>query len=277
MRRTMIAMLMSLTLVALVGCGQAILGSAVNERVEHTFPLEKGGTFSLENVNGTLTLTLAKGSEVHFVAEKSAKALDQEKAKKGLAQIEVVTETKPDLVRVVTRYPKGGGFFGGAGFSGKVDYTIEVPEGTKVELTNVNGTINVNAPGSKVTCETTNGAVMVDAAGMLKAAAVNGKVRFSAEDIDEISTTNGSIEGTVKSLAPKGGKVESVNGHVALSLPGKAALRVEAENVNGGVECGFTGLTREKHSISGDLNGGGQTITVETVNGSIEVKPQGAV
>ncbi len=277
MRRTTIAMLLGLALVALVGCGQAILGSTANERVEHTFPLQKGGTFSLENVNGTLTVTLAKGSEVHFVAEKSAKALDQDKAKKGLSQIEVITDNKPDLVKVVTRYPKGGGFFGGSGFSGRVDYTVEVPQGTKVELTNVNGTINVNTPGSPVSCETTNGSVMVDGADLLKAAAVNGKVRFSVEDIDEVSTTNGSIEGSVRSLAPKGGKVESVNGHVELTLPGKAALRVEAENVNGGVESGFSGLSKEKHSISGDLNGGGRTISVETVNGSITIRPAGAV
>jgi DUF4097 and DUF4098 domain-containing protein YvlB len=63
-----------------------------------------------------------------------------------------------------------------------------------------------------------------------------------------------------------------VNGSVTLSLPRDAAVRIEAENVNGSIRNELPGLHAEKHSLSGDLNGGGGTLSIETVNGGIEIK-----
>ena len=66
-----------------------------------------------------------------------------------------------------------------------------------------------------------------------------------------------------------------MNGAVTVTIPAKAALRVEAENVNGSIRSEVAGLSSEKHSLSGDLNGGGATLSIETVNGSINVKSAG--
>jgi hypothetical protein len=48
---------------------------------------------------------------------------------------------------------------------------------------------------------------------------------------------------------------------------------VEAENVNGGLSSDLPGISRSKHSLQGDLNGGGKTLAIETVNGGIHIKP----
>lgn len=265
--------LLGVLLLLLAGCGQQILGAAATERVDKTVPLGAGGTFSLENVNGTITVALGKPGEVHLVAEKSARAFEQAKAQEALSRTEVAVEAIPGAVKVETRYPKTQVVFPGMGSAVLVNYTVEVPPGTPVTLTNVNGAITVNTPGSSVSCETTNGHLEIVGCENLKAATVNGAIEFRAQNVDEVSSTNGHVEGTVLSLKPTGGRLETVNGHVDLTLPAKAAVRIEAENVHGSVESGFSGLNEEKHSLVGNLNGGGATLSVETVNGSIEVKP----
>jgi hypothetical protein len=258
-------------------CTRPILGAVAQDRVEKTLPLAKGGSFSLQNVNGDLAVTLGKEGEVRLVADKKVKALDQERAQKVLGQLEVAVDARPASISVETRYPKFQGAFGGTGFSVSVAYTVEVPPGTQVSLTTVNGAVRVDAPGSQVSCETTNGSVKVGGARVLKAVTVNGKIEFMAENVDEVSSTNGSVEGTVQAARPSSGKVETVNGRVALRLRADAAVRVEAENVNGSVQSGFPALKGSKHSLSGDLNSGGQTLSIETVNGSISVDPAGKI
>lgn len=277
MKRTLTLVALGLLLLAGTACSQQILGAAAQDRVEKTLPLAAGGSFSLQNVNGDLTVALGKEGEVHLVAEKKVKALDQERAQKALAQLEVAIDAKPSAVSVETRYPKFEGLFGGTGFSVSVAYTVEVPPGTQVRLETVNGTVRVDAPGSRVSCETTNGSVRVGGAALLKAVTVNGRIEFHAENVEEVSSTNGSVEGTVVTARPSSGKVETVNGSVTLKLPSGSAVRIEAENVNGSIQSGFPALKGSKHSMSGDLNGGGQTLSIETVNGSIHVEPAGSV
>jgi hypothetical protein len=271
MKKTAIAMLLSLMAIGWISCSQSILGASANERLEKRIPMPKGGTFKLENVNGPITVSLGAEGEVYLVAEMEARALDEAKAKEYLSKMEVAVTEGPGEVRVETRYPKAPkGFFTG-GSSGNVSYTVAVPPGTRLELATVNGALNVQTPGSDVACETTNGTVTVEAAGTLSATTVNGKIRFKADGVGEVTTTNGSIEGQVLSVRPPKGRVETVNGSVSLTFPAGASFTLEAENVNGSVKSLVDGLTASKHSIRGDAGGGGQVIALETVNGSIEV------
>lgn len=273
MKRIAIALLLGLLALGLVGCSQAIMGSSVTERVEKRIPLPKGGSFALENVNGSVTVELGAEGEVYLVAEKVAKAMDEAKARDYLEKMEVSVNTEGNGVKVETVYPKASKSIFNMGFSGSVEYTVKVPPGTPLKLTTVNGAMTMNTPDCETSCETTNGSVNVAAAGRLSATTVNGKIRFKASDVDEVSTTNGSIEGEITSGKPGKGHVETVNGSVVLKVPSGAAFSLEAENVNGSVKSSLPGLTTSKHSIHGDVNGGGATLSVETVNGSVEVEP----
>lgn len=273
MKRRLAVAMMALFLWMTVGCAQALLSASATDRQEQTIPLEQGGTLSLENVNGDVTVRAVEGHSVHLVAVKRARALDESKAREGLSKLTVAVESSPTAISITTRYPSNpSGMLFGAGVYLAVDYTIEVPRGTKVKLSGVNGSMDVDAPGSEVACEATNGTIRVEGAAVLSATTVNGRIRFAADQVGDVSSTNGSVEGSLLGLAPGAGHVETVNGHVALAIPSKAALRIEAENVNGSIRSGLPGLAAEKHSLSGNLNGGGATLTVETVNGGIEIK-----
>jgi DUF4097 and DUF4098 domain-containing protein YvlB len=259
------------------GCTQGILGAAATDRVEKTVALSEGGTLRLENVNGSVKVTEGKPGEVHLVAEKQVRAFEESRAREVLDQVQVEIEESAGLVRIRTVYPKmkSRGFLK-PGASVTVTYALEVPRGATLELATVNGSVDVDVVDARVTCETTNGSIGVDRAALLRAATVNGKVRFDVEDVDAVGSTNGGITGRIRSLKPRGGQLETVNGGIEVTLPAGASLRVEAENVNGSIRSEVPGLSTAKHSARGDMNGGGGTLTVETVNGSIELLQNGA-
>ncbi|MEW6756912.1 MAG: hypothetical protein AB1347_01715 [Acidobacteriota bacterium] len=270
-------LLAAATLCVWAGCTQGILGAAATDRVEKTLAFSDGGTLRLENVNGSVKVTEGKAGEVHLVAEKRVRAVEDARAREVLSQVRVEIEETAGEVRVRTVYPKmkSGGFLN-PGASVTVTYALEVPRGTVLQLATVNGSVDVDVAGARVTSETTNGSIGVDRAALLHAATVNGKVRFDVEDVGEVSSTNGGLTGRIRSLKPKGGQLETVNGGIEVTLSAGAALRVEAENVNGSIRSELPGLSRAKHSVRGEMNGGGGTLTVETVNGSIELLQNGA-
>ena len=270
-RQTIIALLAMLLLLS-VGCTQAMLAASATDREEHSLPLGPGGTVSLENVNGSLTVRAIDGQQVHILAEKQAKALDEAKAKEALGKLKIVIGSSTDEIKIESVYPSTRGGLLNIGVYLSVNYVLEVPKGTKLKLGAVNGSMTVDAPGSEVSCELTNGSVRVEQARLIAATTVNGKIVFTADNVGEVSSTNGSVEGKILSPKPSAGRIESVNGRVAVALIPEAAVRIEAENVNGSIHSAFSGLESERHNLSGDLNGGGATLAIETVNGGIEIK-----
>jgi DUF4097 and DUF4098 domain-containing protein YvlB len=255
-----------------VACASALLAASADDREEHAFTLDPGGKFSLDNVNGDITIRASEGNRVQVVAVKRVKAMDQEKAKEALSKLKVAIESSPSEIVVKTIYPSAKEGLMSLGSFMSVEYTVTVPNGTKLQLSGVNGTITIAVPAAEVSCETTNGSIRAEGAKLLSATTVNGRIRFDAENIHEVSSTNGSVEGTLRALKPSGGKIETVNGAVTMSLPTAAAVRIEAENVNGSIHNEMAGLSVQKHSLSGDLNGGGSTLSIETVNGGVEIK-----
>lgn len=276
MKRALLRLSMVLVLAGLAGCSSVMLSGSAKETVEKNISLPKGASFSLENVNGPIRVTVGKEGEVHLIAVKKVRAVDDAKAKEMMPKLEILVSSSSDGVKVETKYPRTGSRFFGGGYSMSVAYTIEVPGATPLDLSSVNGELNINAPGSAVSCETTNGSIKVDAADVLSAATVNGKIRFTADHAKDISTTNGGIDGRILSLKPASAKLDTVNGGITVALAEQAACRVQAENVNGSVSTSLQGLTSSKHSLRGDLNGGGATLQIETVNGSVKVVSEGA-
>ncbi len=90
MKRQAIVALLAMLLLLSVGCTQAMLAASATDREEHSLPFGPGGTVSLENVNGDLTVRVVDGQQVHILAEKRAKALDEAKAKEALDKLKIV-------------------------------------------------------------------------------------------------------------------------------------------------------------------------------------------
>ena len=143
-----------------------------------------------------------------------------------------------------------------------VRFTVHLPAGVPVEASTVNGAHQIEGVSAPVEAATVNGRIHVNTA--------NGPVRAT--------TVNGSIEAIMQAL--QGGDVElaTVNGSVIAGLPARINATIDAETVNGRVETDFpvkiSGKISTRH-LRGTIGTGGQTLRLNTVNGSITIQEAG--
>jgi len=230
----------------------------VSEELSYTFKLEEGGRFSLENVNGNVTVTGVSGNVVEIVAVK--KASNQE----ALDNIRILIDETPASIRVETEYAKkdqGGWFSRHKGDSGSVTYTVKVPSGANLEdVESVNGDLRISGVH-----------------GVIKASTVNGDIE--AGDLSsgtDLETVNGSVNAHFVALkGAQRAKCESVNGRLTVHLPQDADTKVSAETINGGIDGSDFGLSTSRGFIGRDLEGeigsGSARLALSTVNGAIKI------
>jgi DUF4097 and DUF4098 domain-containing protein YvlB len=222
----------------------------VTEEFHRTVPLSANGNFSLENINGGVTITGWERNEVQIDAVK--KASDQQK----LTEARIEVEASGDSVHVRTRYPEGRT----NNNPGSVTYEIHVPRTARLDAIDlVNGSLTVT-----------------QVSGDLKASLVNGtaNIRDLAGRVD-ISSVNGTVNAYYRSLENvKNIKLRSVNGSVKLGLPSSPNADVSVSTVNGGISTDFPLQVQGKFSgrhIDGKLGNGGTRIDISNVNGSVKI------
>jgi DUF4097 and DUF4098 domain-containing protein YvlB len=208
---------------------------------------------SLENINGNVAIEGWKKNEVSIRAVKTGKSKDLDRIK---IVVEVDKYEGKDWIHISTHY----GVF--SMNSGSVDYTIKAPSDAILEdIELVNGDLKITGVTGYLSLGTVNGSIT--ASGMTGNAwveTVNGNLDLSFDKMSAGQTVD----------------VESVNGAILLRIPAKANAQVDAETLNGNISSEF-GLTVEKsqwigRSMEGLLGSGGARITLETVNGNIEIK-----
>ena len=137
-----------------------------------------------------------------------------------------------------------------------VDYTLEVPPTTTLDIRTVNGYIRTRGVDGATEVATVNGQIDIEAPGghEVEARTVNGDVmaRFSNNF--------------------QGANLRTVNGRVRASLPPSASFACDLSQVNGDVESNFP---LNVHSNPGsrrataEVNGGRFELRLATVNGDI--------
>lgn len=220
------------------------------ETFKKTYPLPPGGSFLLENVNGSVQVEGWDRDEVEVRAVKTA-----ESDPRDLDLVKIDVCAQPGQVVVRTRYPKG------EGVEVAVEYLVHVPKSVLLgSIETVNGSVTVRG---------------IEGAGELKS--VNGNVevfdsvgRFSAK------TTNGDLRLELRRLLDGGPmNIETVNGSVILGLPSDARANLKVLNMNGEFysELPVTSTTGSPaaRAFRARLGTGGGDISVRTVNGGIRL------
>lgn len=138
---------------------------------------------------------------------------------------------------------------------------VRLPRGVPIELSTVNGPLEIDGVSAPVEATTVNGRVLVTTAvGPVKATTVNGSIEAVMDEV-----TEGDVELT------------TVNGSVTAALPPKLNATIDASTVNGRVETDFpvkiTGKISTRH-LRGTIGTGigGPTLRLNTVNGSITLR-----
>jgi DUF4097 and DUF4098 domain-containing protein YvlB len=228
-------------------------GFAISKDFDQSYPLQPGGSFELQNVNGTVEVDGWDRNAVEVHAVKTAKAKESD-----LERVSIEVEARPNAVSVSTRYPQN------EGVEVAVEYVIHVPHGARVEhVGTVNGTLRIAGVEAIEDLHTVNGNIEVyEGGGAIHAHTTNGNVHLELAHF--AATTKGKNEATA----------ETTNGSLLLAVPSDAQANLEAKCLNGNFSSELP-LSLETsvrpREIRGKLGQGGDPIHLRTVNGAIRV------
>jgi len=229
-------------------------GFAISKDFDKSYPLEPGGSFELQNVNGTVEVEGWDRNVIEVHAVKTAKVKEAD-----LERVTIEVDAKPRAVSVVTRYPQN------EGVEVAVEYVIHVPHGARLEhLGTVNGTLRIAGMEDIEDLHTVNGNIEVyEGGGPIHAHTTNGNVHLELARMD-----SGMRSDKV------GATAETTNGSLLLAVPSDAQAEVEARCLNGNFYSELP-LSLESslrpREIHGKLGRGGSPIHLHTVNGGIRV------
>lgn len=246
----------------------SIKGPEEKEEFYKLLPLKSDGSFSLRNVNGTITITTWPKEKVEIKAVKSTRY-----GRERLDKVEIEIESASDFVSVDTVYPRY------RNIKVKVSYDVKVPAGVNIEKTSsVNGNVYISGPLGNVTARTTNGKVVLTrASGEISLSTTNG--RIEAKDIKgelQAKTVNGSISLEIASLTDDL-TASTVNGSVSVRFSALKDMNafLKVKTVNGRISCDFPvtlkNFTLSRRYLEGRIGEGGPQIYFRTVNGSVKI------
>src|ERR1700730_8099942 len=233
----------------LLAMASAVPCFAISKEFNQTYPLQPGGSFELQNVNGTVDVQSWDRDEIEVRAVKTAKHKESD-----LELVSIDVDAKPNSVSVTTRYPQN------EGVEVAVEYIVHVPHCAHVEhLGTVNGTLRVSGIEKVEDLRTVNGSIEVyEGGGSVHAHTTNGNVHL---ELLRVQDKNGAV-------------AETTNGSLLLALPADTQADLEARCLNGSFSSELplalesTQRPRETH---GKLGKGGVPIRLHTINGGIRV------
>ena len=225
--------------------------------------LAAGKVLEVKGINGNVEATPSSSGEVEVVAVKSARRSNPEDVR-----IEVVRHSEG--VTICAVYPNSGGRAntcepGSRGHMNvrdndtEVSFTVRVPSGVRFNGRTVNGRVEANNLTADVEATTVNGDVEVTTTGMASAKTVNGSITVAMGRAD----WTGDME------------FKTVNGSIDISMPASLSAEVEVKTLNGSISSDFPltvqGTFSRRH-MTGTIGGGGRSLQLETVNGSVQIR-----
>ena len=217
---------------------------------DQTYPLQSGGHFVLDNVNGSVQVEGWDRDEVEVTAVKTSQNDPHD-----VDRVQIEVESHPSEVDVHTRYPDGEG----AGVA--VEYHIHVPNRVLLgSVHTVNGSLIVRGVDGGGELRSVNGDVEVlQSSGRFNAKTTNGNLRLELRELGDGAPMN----------------LETVNGSVELGLPWDARADLNVRNMNGDLYSDIPVTSTEampgSRAFHGRLGHGGSAISVRTVNGGIRL------
>jgi hypothetical protein len=226
--------------------------------------IAQGQSIEIKGVNGDISADASGSNDVEVSAEKRARRDDP-----ASVQIQVVKHAggvticavypSRDGARPNECQPGDGGRMNVQNNDVTVHFTVHVPAGVAFVGKTVNGSVEATHLNGDVALSTVNGSTTFSTTGTGRASTVNGSIRGEmgrADWSDRLS-------------------MSTVNGGITLTLPASLSTDVKFTTVNGDITTDFpmtiTGKVA-RHRIEGTIGGGGRTLSLDSVNGSITLK-----
>jgi DUF4097 and DUF4098 domain-containing protein YvlB len=246
----------------------SLFGQEESEEFSKVLPLKSSGTFSLRNVNGSISIRTWNQDKVDIKAVKTTKG-DPARLK----EVTIEVEATANSVSVDTVFPRG------RNIRVSVKYEVRVPRGVNLgKVRSTNGSVYIVGPVGHTNASTTNGRIELEGAkGTISLSSTNGKVEAAnVEGELDADTTNGSIvlemisyEGTIKA--------KTTNGSITLRIGSLEKVNADliARTTNGSISLDFPvtlkSLKKSRRSLEAQIGQGGPEISLRTTNGSIKI------
>ena len=227
-----------------------------------------GRTLFLKNMNGAVRVERGSGSEVEIRAEKRAQRgstdhvrIETSRVGSGDGDVLVCALWGEDSSCDVDSYNSRSdrNMWGQQRNQVSVEFTVRVPDGVRLDLSTVNGEMEIAGATDAVRARTVNGSI--------DAASLGGPVTAK--------TVNGSIKVSMGSSGSEDLDYQTVNGSITIEMPERVDADVAMSVVNGRIESDFPLTVRGRISprrIDATLGAGGRKLTAKSVNGSIRLR-----
>ena len=206
-------------------------GQEVTESVSRTARIGRDGSLDLRNIAGRVTVTGVSGDDVRIDAVKRVWHQDPEQARALLKELDVEVTEGASRVEVRTRFPRQ------RSYDAEVDYSVSVPQNTRVTLRAVSGDVVVSNVRGELTAEAVNGSVTASSVGDVRLLrSVSGAVSVDGAGGTELtaSSLGGAI--TVRRAKARMMDLRSIGGAVRVS--DSEADRVAVRAMSGDIEFG---------------------------------------
>jgi hypothetical protein len=282
--------------VFLCGCCLQIGGCiplVEHKKVVHlSAPMSPGGSFATQTHNGSITIAGADVTDCNLTATITARADNEEKAKKLAEEVKIKLEPSGNklIAKIEKPAPVPRKYV-------SVDFVITVPDKTSLDLTTHNGEIEITNITGQVKGITHNGEVTAGkVSGAINLQTHNGNVDCQNVTGDmTLGTHNGNVlcaevsgnmqlrshNGQINASYSKAARpvcnvsIVTHNGDVKLAAPPNFSAKVNASTHNGSINTDLpitvTGKMN-KGELTGTIGAGEGNLHVETYNGSINIK-----
>jgi len=246
--------LLSLVTFTSLVCLSLQVSAQVDEEIEKNFPVTSEADFSLNNINGAVTINSWSENSIKVLANISAKTQES----RDDVTINMTQHDQSVMVR--SDYKENGYKRNKQG--AKVDYQIWVPADANLsDIELINGNL-----------------IIRDISGEVKAQVVNGFIKASGlSGNSQVSSVNGNVDilYSINATNVSNIDVETVNGSIKLYLPESSNAAITADTMHGSINTEF-GLEAKKNSffgrnLRGKIGEGGNLVNLDSVNGSIKV------
>lgn len=255
----------------LAGALLLVAAPAAAQRADETIDwdgeIARGRTVYVKNLNGAVTVEPASGRTVEIEARKRVRRGDP-----AFVRVEVrrVGSGDGDVLACAlwgadatcsaddyrTRDRRGGN---GNRNDISVEFVVRVPEGVRLNLSTVNGALDIRGATDAVKASTVNGGI--------QASSLGGPVTAS--------TVNGSITVRMGETGTEDLRYSTVNGSITLEVPASFDADLQMSTVNGAIDSDFPLTVQGRmnaRSLRATVGRGGRALVVSTVNGSVRLR-----
>jgi hypothetical protein len=227
--------------------------------------MRAGQTLAIGNIDGSVTVTRASGSNAVVLVTKRVIRGDGDLVKaileeEGSGRIKVCTVYLRDASqnRDTCRGDNEGNWRRREPLEVEMTYEVQLPAGVQLDVGTVDGDVVVSGLAARTSIST-----------------VDGNIRVEGRAPERVSTVDGDIEVVASGELPTELRYSTVDGGVLLTLPGDAGFEVNATSVDGGLESDFPITVQGRwgpRSLRGRVGDGRTSIRISTVDGEVAIR-----